>query len=191
MKIDNNIDKLFNTNSPFWTCVIDFEQLKNEGRKTDEQIICTGEKVYSITKGDTSGDFIHHVSSPDDILYTIRTTGGVAIIFYDLYSDIETIGSIIEIPDSMIEDIKGCVFNIFEIYKEKTSYFLKFKDLRNNFSLLYKLYCHSKPETEEGMISRVGCKVLQLSEDKTKYIEMASTDLHGKENYEINKLEFL
>lgn len=171
------------------TVVIDFEKIN---RSTDEkQIFSTGEKIYSITKGDTTHDFLHHVSSTDDILYAIRTSGGIAIIFYDLYSGIDTIGSIIEISDSMMEDMKGCIFTRIDITAEKTEYILKFKNAHNNLSVSYKLYCHSKPESEEGMISRVGCKVFKLSEDRSKYIEIADMELHGKEDYEINKADFL
>ena len=181
---------LFDNRLPSWTCIINFEELINEGRKYNERLIHTGDKIYSITKGDITHDFLHHVSSTDDILYCIRTTGDVAIIFYDLYSGIDTIGSIIEIPDEMIEDMKSWLISEIEIYKEGTSYIMKLHD-GDGLSVSYKLYCHSKPESEEGMISRVGCKVFKLSEDRKKYIEMASTDLHGKENYEINKVEFL
>ncbi len=181
---------LFNQ-TPTWSVTIDFEKLLNEGRKPDEMLAHTGDKIYSITKGDTTHDFLHHVSSIDDILYCIRTTGNVAIIFYDLYSGIDTIGSIIEIPDEMIEDMKSWLITKIDIHKENTYYVIKLYDQNNGISASYKLYCHSKPESEEGMISRVGCKIFILSEDKKKYIETASTDLHGKENYEINKVEFL
>ena len=180
---------LFNQ-TPKWSVTIDFEKLLNEGKKTHERLIYTGDKIYSVTKGDTTHDFLHHVSSTDDILYCIRTTGNVAIIFYDLYSGIDTIGSIIEIPDEMIEDMKSWVISKIEIHKENTSYIMKLRS-NDGISVSYKLYCHSKPEPEEGMESRVGCKVFKLSEDKKKYIEIASTDVHGKENYEINKVEFL
>lgn len=149
------------------------------------------EKIFNITKGDTTHDFLHHVSSTDDILYTIRITGGLAIIFYDLYSGIDTIGNIIEIPDDMIEDMKGCVFNKISISTDKTAYVISFKNTVTDISVSYKLYCHSKPETEEGMISRIGCKVFKISEDNTKYVEIHDMELHGKEDYEINKADFL
>ena len=181
---------LFNQ-TPKWSVTIDFEKLLNEGKKPHERLIYTGDKIYSVTKGDTTHDFLHHVSSTDDILYAIRTTGDVAIIFYDLYSGIDTIGSIIEIPDEMIEDMKSWKISKIDVYKENTAYVIKLYDGGSRLSVSYKLYCHSKPEPEEGMMSRVACKILMLSEDRKKYIERAFTDLHGKENYEINKLEFL